>query len=208
MIQISSTSLSRSDSLFEEWFDFTAILDEELTLAGKIFNNNSIRIVEYDEVSGEPIVHNSSATGSTQHEVPYSLWYDVTYNALTNARVKISWVLNGTTPAYTNRTYCIYFDTTDHGTKNAPSYWVNAGHTFLNENELIRSSTNTKTSVDLWSINSTNVRLYVSNSTGDDATLQGQPTRMRYIAGGSTISNYRYNFALMDYSQVKVGVTA
>ncbi|RME53525.1 DUF2341 domain-containing protein [Candidatus Woesearchaeota archaeon] len=89
----------------------TVNFTEELAKKGITgsFDNNSVRVIEY---SGQTILG----------EVPSQFEPKNTYNETTNAYADIIWVANGTNTA--TRTYYLYFDTTNHGTKQDPGYPV------------------------------------------------------------------------------------
>ena len=117
-VEINSTVHSRFDQMIELMINFTELF-ETLDVEGSLeFDNYSIRVVEYNS-TGKMIPFNSSKTGSEQYVVP-SLFDPVwNYDASTNARGEVVWIMNGTTLMNQNRTYFIYFDLTSNGPKAA-----------------------------------------------------------------------------------------
>ena len=133
MVSINATTLTRYDSLFEVWINFTYHFRSELDVLSDTLDFNSIRVIEHDE-NGNLVVHDNSYSGDRQYEVPYSTLKGSNYDNAINAYIRLSWVLHGTTLASKNRSYCIYFDTATHQPKPAPSYWSNT------HNEIGRAS--------------------------------------------------------------------
>ncbi|MHA1731830.1 MAG: hypothetical protein ACTSU5_07795 [Promethearchaeota archaeon] len=200
LVEINSTSITRTDSLFEVWVNFTSILFDELSVTGEVFDFNSIRIVEHDPDTGENIVHNASATKypSSKYEVPYSTWLGHNYNPSSNAYIKVSWVLTGTTAPNTNRTYNIYFDVVSNGPKEEPDYWVGTSRTYTGQNE---GYANNGYIVDtLYSIKSSNSTLFVAGQCAARGYYQATVARQRYKTG----SEYRYDQYLMDNNQFRI----
>ncbi|HDR53301.1 MAG TPA: hypothetical protein ENN60_01330 [archaeon] len=93
---------SREDWPIEHSVNFTSVLWSEGDSLP--FDPDTLRVVE----------HNTS-TGAVIYQLPFQ--FDIIpgiYNETYNAAGTMVFIMNGTTPAQTNRTYCFYFDTTDN----------------------------------------------------------------------------------------------
>ncbi|MBN2101901.1 MAG: DUF2341 domain-containing protein, partial [Candidatus Aenigmarchaeota archaeon] len=126
LVIVNSTNFTRDDDPIEKFINFTQEL-ESLGAAGKTFDNNSIRVFEYD-----------TATNRYLHEVPSQFDNSSSYNATTNAYGEVIWIMNGTTQNNTIRKYYIYFDTTD-SPKSEPSYYTDLSYTFNSGNAVIQN---------------------------------------------------------------------
>ncbi|MGQ4913588.1 MAG: SpaA isopeptide-forming pilin-related protein [Candidatus Asgardarchaeia archaeon] len=83
---------------------------ESINLEGEV-DPNSIRVVEYDP-----------ATGAVLGEMPSRFIQYSGWNATTNATGAVLFVVKAPITANVNRTFAIYFDTTEFGTKTSPTY--------------------------------------------------------------------------------------
>ncbi len=107
----------RKDALISETINISEEL-ADLGLTGS-FDNNSIRIIEYDAITGQPKVYNASATGH-EYEIPYefSVENSSAYDKISNAVITLDWVANGTITQNEERYYMIYFDIEENGYKD------------------------------------------------------------------------------------------
>ncbi len=115
-IEIRAQEKAISDVPIEKRINFTKLLHEVNDYSR--FDWNSTRVVEYVQSTAQWI------------EIPFVAnkfkgdeWQD--YNNKTNALVDIFWIMNGTTPKDSNRTYFIYFDSLGNGKKSPPNYQFN-----------------------------------------------------------------------------------
>ncbi len=127
-VTINAGSSNRSDYPVEYIINFTKEL-EDLGGSGSI-DNNSIRVIEWDGNSNTEV--KSQADNVT--DMPLS-WED-------NAYIELVWIMEGHTDYNEDRTYYVYFDTTDNS-KPAPVYddgefnWThNAGNSVINNKYL------------------------------------------------------------------------
>ncbi|MBI4182249.1 MAG: hypothetical protein HY520_04755, partial [Candidatus Aenigmarchaeota archaeon] len=95
-ISVNTSSYSRADWPIETPVNFTDIL-RQMGLSGT-FDRNSTRLIE----------HNS--TGQPMHELPSQFDNGTSFDPATNAYGTLVFILNGTTPAQTVRTFQVYFD--------------------------------------------------------------------------------------------------
>ena len=124
-IEVNSTSYERENAVIEVKINFTAEL-ENLS-AAKPFDENSVRVVEYN------------SSGSVICEIPSQFDKDKNYNASTNAFGIITWIMNGTTPANQKRYYYIYFDTLENS-KEQPNYTTNLTYSWDGEEFWLNNS--------------------------------------------------------------------
>jgi uncharacterized membrane protein len=111
MIVVNSTGYDRTDWPVEYYVNFTDLLNQSGIPPGSgTLDNNSIRLVEYD------------SAGNLMHELPSQFDRTISYNASTNAFGTLIFTLNGTTSSDTNRSFYVYYDTTENGAKNPPAY--------------------------------------------------------------------------------------
>ncbi len=105
-ITVSTGSHDRNDTIISAYFNFT----QRLSNLGiqETFDNYSIRLIEY---SGDNALHELNSTFKNSTD----------YNAAANAIGEVIFSLNGTNHKNTERTFHIYFDTTNDP-KSAPNY--------------------------------------------------------------------------------------
>lgn len=124
-----------NDHLIEETIDFTQVMDDA-GITG-IFDENSIRVIEWDEFF---VVNN---------ETPSQFDKDDDYVVENNAVGTLCWVMDGKTTNLRERYYFIYFDTKEFELKDAPDYSASSdmllttniqGKDYTIENEKIRIS--------------------------------------------------------------------
>lgn len=204
IVEINASSVDRENSLFEIWINFSA----ELGLAGKIIDNNSIRVVEYDLLTGNQLVHDANYhpyDESAKYEIPSSLWYAVGYSSSINAYIKVSWVMNGTTAKNVIRGYAIYFDTTEHDPKASPTYWAfTSSNMTIPQGERINGVSIVTRS--LLTLNSSKVAVFLSNNLTTNTQYNGQVLRMWYTGDPSNpkMSEYRVNETFINYNYYQV----
>lgn len=135
-ITINTTDYNRTNYPIEYSINFT----EELSNACSgtcVFDNNSVRVIEYNETRGLIQEVNSQFDEASN------------YNNQTNAIGEVVWLLNKTTLENTKRYYFIYFDTTDNP-KTAPSYSPSFTTTYnAGSNITVTYNGNTVTVVDI-----------------------------------------------------------
>lgn len=108
-LTIYAGAYNRTDVLVEPYVDFTKQL-KLIPNASIDFDPNSTRVIEYDDV------------GRFLQEAPSQFIPISGFHYQANASGNLLWVVNGSTPAGTNRYYSILFDTLDNGNKPAPNY--------------------------------------------------------------------------------------
>ncbi|MBU5690331.1 MAG: hypothetical protein QXM68_04270 [Candidatus Aenigmatarchaeota archaeon] len=106
-VDINSTDFDRINWPVELKINFTNLL-ENSGIYGR-FDQNSVRVIEY-------------FNESVLNEVPSQFDPDDYFNETENASGVVSFLLNGTTLAYENRTFYIYFDIKENGIKQSKSY--------------------------------------------------------------------------------------
>ncbi len=106
-IKINSTNITRINSLIEAQVNFTDILINELILLERVFDQNSIRVIEWAD--------------NNSYETPSQFDNISDYDNSNNAFGDVIWIMNSTTTTNTIRYYYIYFDTTDNS-KQSPGY--------------------------------------------------------------------------------------
>ena len=137
MVNVSSPAFDYyySNHLIELRMDFTQILDQ--IGANNYFDENSIRILEYDEyfeVWRDP--------------TPYQFDKDVDFIPNVKASGLLSWVVDGKTTFSRTRFYFIYFDNIEFGVKapvdyssvSSLSYTLNGANDYTVENSKIQFS--------------------------------------------------------------------
>ena len=125
-ITLDSKPNRRYDAFIEEQINFSQEL-ASLGLSGTL-SNTSIRVVEYDSL-GDPIVYNASASGIDQYAIPFTYEEDLTFSPITNAIVTVGFIVNGSTPASTQRFFQLYFDIEENGIKTQNVGFNNLGVT-------------------------------------------------------------------------------
>ncbi len=114
-VEINSSSMARYFWQNDFRLNFTEILTQGN--ASGNFDNRSVRVVEYNS-TGLMAIYNGSATGIQKYVIPSRFIPDKVYfNAQTNATGNLYFPLTGDTAKNTNRTFYIYFDTLEHGSK-------------------------------------------------------------------------------------------
>ncbi|MHA2407190.1 MAG: hypothetical protein ACXACA_02310, partial [Candidatus Ranarchaeia archaeon] len=114
-IEINATNHQLINTTIPITINFTAEL--EYIGVGGTFDEDSIRVIEQNQTSGEVL-----------HELPSRFFKFANYSATDNAQGIVIFKLNGTTALDTKRSIFFYFDTTDGVPKTPPSYssYVNA----------------------------------------------------------------------------------
>ncbi|MFN0158705.1 MAG: immunoglobulin domain-containing protein [Bacteroidota bacterium] len=107
--EINANGFTRSNKPAEVELNFTQLLSS-LGQSGT-FAENSIRVIE---------VSNTGAI--LDPAVPFQFDKDATYNAVTNAKGTLAFLLNGSTPSNGKRYYHFYFETTAGGSFTLPSF--------------------------------------------------------------------------------------
>jgi uncharacterized membrane protein len=107
-IEINSTQYSRTDWPVEIEMNFTNSLDGT-------FDNNSIRVMEYDR-------------HFIMQEVPSQFEASESYDASLDSSGTVSFIMNGTTPANASRKFYVYFDKTENDQK--PFIFYNTNLTY------------------------------------------------------------------------------
>ncbi|UYP45249.1 hypothetical protein NEF87_001534 [Candidatus Lokiarchaeum ossiferum] len=118
-----------SNYLIEEELDFTEIFTDLGVFS--TFDENSIRIIEWDEFSGE------------SREIPYQFDKDEYFIAENNAKGTLCWVADGKTTSSRSRFYFIYFDNTEFDYKDAVNYTSSSALDYImndNDDFTIRNS--------------------------------------------------------------------
>ncbi len=114
-IEINSSSIARYWWQCDFYLNFTDIL-KQANSSGSM-DNRSVRVVEYNS-TGVMSFYNDSLAGSLKYVIPSKfLMEKVYYNAQTNATGHLYFPLTGDTAKNTNRTYFVYFDILEHGSK-------------------------------------------------------------------------------------------
>ncbi len=115
-IEINSTSMARYWWQSDFNLNFTDIL-KKANSTGRL-DNRSVRVVEYNS-TGLMAYYNSTLGGSLKYVVPSRfIMTKGYYNAQTNATGILYYPLTNDTIKNTNRTYFIYFDILEHGSKS------------------------------------------------------------------------------------------
>ncbi|MFH1107432.1 MAG: NEW3 domain-containing protein [Candidatus Micrarchaeota archaeon] len=112
-LDINATNYDRVEWVVERDLNFTDLL-RQLNFSGTSFDNNSVRVFEYN------------SSGGIKWEVPSQFDVLPGYNAYGNALGTLVFSLNGTTAANTSRLFYVYFDETYYGFKVAPNYPLTA----------------------------------------------------------------------------------
>ncbi|GAB4310831.1 MAG: hypothetical protein Kow0069_11180 [Promethearchaeota archaeon] len=115
--------------------NFSTILESDLGYASGsyTFDPDSVRLVEYD-ANGDMVVVNDALQGDLKYVVP-SRFFTVSdnlptrpaFDESTNAWGILVWNLDGTTPAFTNRTYMVYFDVKENNDLPPPASSITWG---------------------------------------------------------------------------------
>lgn len=103
-LNISSLAVARTDWVIERDFNFTDLMPSGT------FDNRSIRVVEYN------------SSGYVRREVTSQFDKNLTYDNATNAVGTLSFIMNGTTAAGSERVYFVYYDRMENGGKQNPAY--------------------------------------------------------------------------------------
>jgi len=127
-LNIHTGAYNRVDVPVEKILDFTSILSQK-GVSGE-FDNNSVRVIEYD------------VSGNILWEVPSQFDKSSDYDPWQKAAGTVVWIMNGTTPEDTVRTYHVYFDILANGPKDPPNYsgvsYETIGNYVLMKNENIK----------------------------------------------------------------------
>ncbi|MBU1197015.1 hypothetical protein KJ765_00730 [Candidatus Micrarchaeota archaeon] len=108
-MEINATSYNRTNWTVERDLNFTYLLNQ-LNGTGSAFDNNSVRVFEYN------------ASGGLVREVPSQFDLLPGYDNTSNAIGTLLFQMNGTTYQNTSRIYYVYFDESFYGAKPVPSY--------------------------------------------------------------------------------------
>ncbi|MCW1296998.1 MAG: NEW3 domain-containing protein [Candidatus Parvarchaeota archaeon] len=130
-VNISTGNYNRTEWPIEIRINFTQLI-YDLKGRYEIFDNNSIRVIEYDS-DGYVINDNNGLGIVSQFDEDED--YDATYNAVG----ELVFLLNGTTPANTTRYFYIYFDTMENQ-KQPPSYQTNLTYVWDDEEFNVNNS--------------------------------------------------------------------
>ncbi|MHA1783823.1 MAG: FG-GAP-like repeat-containing protein, partial [Candidatus Helarchaeota archaeon] len=135
-ISVNSTHINRTDFSVNIYVNFTEYLNHP-DLNGGELDINSIRIVEYEEVSANFAamhISNGIYSDSRKYVIP-SLFIPTKndFNATTNATGMVWFEMLGFSEANTNRTFMIYFDSTENGIKENDEMNI-VWHTKFNKN--------------------------------------------------------------------------
>lgn len=130
-LNVSTGTYNRTEWPIEIKINFTSFI-YNLTNSYQTFDNNSIRIIEYNS-SGYVINDNNGLGIVSQFDE------DENYNATYNAVGELVFLLNGTTPASTTRYFYIYFDTIENQ-KQLPNYQTNLTYNWNGEELNINNS--------------------------------------------------------------------
>ncbi|MCD4821903.1 MAG: DUF2341 domain-containing protein [Methanococcoides sp.] len=104
-LDVNTSSYNRTDPVVTWNANFTSLLNNP----DQTFDDNSIRVIEYDSI------------GNILGERTSQLIKENSYDASNNAVGDVIWILNGSTLSNTSRYYYAYFDTTTNP-KNAAGY--------------------------------------------------------------------------------------
>ena len=121
-IEINTTASNVTNWPIEMIVNFTDLMP------GGTFDNNSIRLVEYN------------LTGKIMYEVPVQFDKDSGYNNATNAYGEIIFITNGTTQANARRIFYLYFDTVENGAKPFKSYSTNLSYSWSGTEARVNTS--------------------------------------------------------------------
>jgi uncharacterized membrane protein len=136
-IDIDTDQYGRTNWPVEQQINFTDMLPSGT------FDVNSTRIVEY------------SQSGSVLYEVPSQFDIGDNFDVSDNALGNLVFLLNGTTPSSTNRTFYVYYDTLENGAKEFKTYPTNL--TFDQSGSIVTA-------------NSTNLRLFIDTNRGENTS--------------------------------------
>jgi len=126
---ISTGSYNRTGLPIEMEVNFTSLLD------GGNFDNNSVRVIEYN------------SSGYIKREAPSQFDQYTSFNKSNNAIGEVVWIMNGTTNASTTRYYYIYFSKEEDGTKEVPTYPTDLNYSW-DEEELEVNNSNMEWKID------------------------------------------------------------
>ena len=105
---INGSSRVRINKLVELTINFTDVLVNEIGLSGLTFDNNSIRVLEFD--------------GNSSIEIPSQFKAGEPFNSVNSSYGTLYWILNSTTSIDKIREYYVYFDIIENGQKSSASY--------------------------------------------------------------------------------------
>lgn len=103
-LNVSAGVLDRTDWVVERNINFTDFMPFGT------FDNRSIRVIEYN------------SSGHVRYEVTSQFDKNESYSNTTNSLGTLSFIMNGTTQAGSQRVYFIYYDGSENGVKSNPSY--------------------------------------------------------------------------------------
>jgi uncharacterized membrane protein len=142
-LEVNSTGYNRTNWTIEYDINFTYLLNN-MSVYGAL-DENSTRVVEYN------------TTGSILWEVPSQFDRADNYNESSNAAGTVVFMMNGTTAADQKRYFFVYFDTTEHGSKNKPSYTTDLFYNYTGN-------------VSEFNINNTYFRWWVDTERGENTS--------------------------------------
>jgi uncharacterized membrane protein len=122
-LEINSTYYNRTDWPIEQVINFTDLLPSGT------FDENSTRVFEYN------------STGSILYEVPNQFDKDDNYNAISNARGIIVFLINGTTQSNAKRIFYVYYDKVENGIKENKSYTNSLSYNYSDGEFSVNTST-------------------------------------------------------------------
>lgn len=106
-LEINASKYDRYEWIVEYPINYTWLL-QNVSSPGN-FDINSTRVIEYTE------------NGNVIREIPSQFDPEVDFNKTTNAAGTLTFIMNGTTPAFEKRYFFVYFDV-EGDNKNQPSY--------------------------------------------------------------------------------------
>ncbi|MFH1364938.1 MAG: hypothetical protein ABIH52_04795, partial [Candidatus Aenigmatarchaeota archaeon] len=140
-IEINTSQYSRTNWPVEHVVNFTSLLQQVNDT--NIFDNNSIRLLEYD------------SDGNIMYEINSQFDQDLDYSASGNARGVLSFIMNGSSNSNSIRTFFLYFDSNETGPKPTTNY----------QSSLIYSQTG-----DEFNVNNSRFEWYVDSARGDNTS--------------------------------------
>lgn len=197
---------SRIDWPVELRINFTSLLDNVGDSINRTFDMDSVRLVEYNNTTENPLVYNISYGDDRKFFVPAQFescnllepWCG--YNNTTNANGTVVWLLNGTTPPNTTRYYHAYFDVVENsypsGTSPKAPMSFPSNLTFLAQGDSFwMNSSRLNISVD--TDNRSNLSGIVNVSLDGASHLQtdtGRPWEYTEVINNSTQANHSFDF--------------
>ncbi len=126
-IEVNSTGVERTNWPIETDINFTKLI-EQLGMSGT-FDENSIRVIEYNITSGEFL-----------YEIPYQFEKADNFNATSNAYGTLIFIANGTTPLNQKRIFYVYFDILENGQKEQANYSTQLSYAVVGDEIRVNTS--------------------------------------------------------------------